>query len=259
MKESVHIEQSGSGGDVILYIHGNSGSVGQFNDQLQSNDGLFRQIAFDLPGCGLSFRSESPEENYSFVALKNVTLDFVQKLDYNRLMMVGHSLGGHIALEISAQVEKLMGLLIFGTPPLKEPLNIEEAFLPFPTMGHFFSDGLDDIETEEFVESLVVNNEVEYQIKYDFQNTDPNFRVTLGKALSEPNQVKNEVSILNQIENPVFVVHGLQDPLVNLEYIKSLNSITKFYEIEQCGHYPHLEQPVEFSKIIKEVSNEVFI
>jgi len=101
MTNQLHKKETGSGKNLIIYIHGNSSSSGVFENQHDRLSRNYRQISIDLPGCGQSFRSESPETDYSLSGLKKTVLETITALEADKILLVGHSLGGHIALEIA--------------------------------------------------------------------------------------------------------------------------------------------------------------
>jgi len=49
-------------------------------------------------------------------------------------VIVGWSLGGHIALEAASALPDAAGFVIFGTPPVSGPADMPEAFLPNPAL-----------------------------------------------------------------------------------------------------------------------------
>ena len=119
-------------------------------------------------------------------------------------MLVGHSLGGHIALEVSEISSEIKGIVIFGTPPLGIPPAINEAFL--------------DMRLKP---SLLVKEGVEIPQLFidDFNNTDPNARKFLMRNTAK-NRFKDEIHIVSNLKIPLAIIHGAQDKSISLDYIK---------------------------------------
>ncbi len=258
MQQTLNTYTTGSGKDLIVFIHGNSSSAKVFEQVMNTMGEKHLCIAMDLPGCGESFRSSTPESDYTLHNIKNTVLKTIQQYDAESILVMGHSLGGHIALEIAAHIKNLKGLIFAGTPPLKKPLNMEEAYLPNPLMGTFFVGEVSQMVLDEFVDDICHVQEAKEEVKRDFLNTDPTFRTTLGRALSQPDAIMDEVAILNELAEPVFVIQTAFETMVNPDYLNSLQNITRTYEIDQCGHYPSLEQPNRFTKIMVEIAGEMF-
>ncbi len=68
------------------------------------------------------------------------------------------------------------GLVIFGTPPIKKPVNIEEAFLPVPELQTYLSEnpsqtekgGIGEQRLRQFTEQAIRQSEFEnVAIEYD--------------------------------------------------------------------------------------------
>jgi len=61
---------------------------------------------------------------------------------------------------------------------------------------------------------------------------------------------------------PKFIVEGEQDPTVNSDYLNALNNYCstncQIIKIDDCGHYPSLEQPENLIEIIDDASKSVF-
>jgi len=91
-----YYESSGKGQTIFL-VHGNSSSGRSYLHQLQSQLGqMYRFIAMDLPGHGLSDVAANPEVTYSLPGYADVVLEVAKALDTSNAIFVGWSLGGHI-------------------------------------------------------------------------------------------------------------------------------------------------------------------
>lgn len=86
---------SGSG-PVVLFIHGILGSQGQWAHLVDRMDDEHRVIVPDLFGHG---ESDKPAGDYSLGAHAATMRDLLDRLGIQRVTLVGHSLGGGIAME----------------------------------------------------------------------------------------------------------------------------------------------------------------
>lgn len=127
-----------SPGPVLLGIHGNSLSRQIFaplwNDPRFTDYSL---VTYDLPGHGDSERPERPEETYSFSGYARHLASLVQILGLDDFIIMGHSLGGHIALQAAVEfgLPGLGGLFLMGTPPWEAPKIHRKRSIPSPR-GH---------------------------------------------------------------------------------------------------------------------------
>lgn len=244
--------------NLIFCVHGNSGSANEFNSIHELNNDKIKTKAIDFPGCGQAIRSDQPATDYSIRALQDQILNELNQINYDQVLMVGHSLGGHMVLQCSNKIKNLSGIVIFGTPPLRVPLNMAEAFLPNPLMGHFFAPAPTNEDLDALLDDVVHQKNVIPSVKDAFLNTDPAFRTTIAANIGEPNAINDEVEIISALDAPVFVVHSTLESMVNIDYIRSIDTIRSIYEIEHSGHYPSLEQPDEFNQIIREIGQQIF-
>ena len=124
----------------MLLIHGTGMSARSWASQLQSVPGALRLIALDLPGHGESdaMPRASVEDYAAAVA------DVLRELDCGPAVVVGHSLGGSIAIALAAHRPVLVRGLVLIATCVKLPLvdSVGErlvAFLPGPLRRLFFS------------------------------------------------------------------------------------------------------------------------
>ncbi|WP_030578116.1 alpha/beta fold hydrolase [Streptomyces anulatus] len=94
----------------IVFVHGTRFSAGQWSTQLAALRAEFPVAAIDLPGHGA--RSAQP---WSLGAATEVIASAVDSLGRGPALVVGHSLGGYVALEFARRrPEHLRGLVLAG-------------------------------------------------------------------------------------------------------------------------------------------------
>ncbi len=112
--ERLHVLDKGAGPPVVL-IHGLGGQMGNFThslvDRLCEN---FRVVAFDRPGSGYSTRSL--ERPAGVRAQAETLAKAIRALKLDRPVVVGHSLGGAVALAIALDYPDCAGALALIAP-----------------------------------------------------------------------------------------------------------------------------------------------
>lgn len=210
-----------------------------------------------MPGHGEQSASINPTVDYTVNGIKRRLIEKYKAV--KSLVLLGNSLGGHLAVEVAPNLPNLQALILFGTPPLKKPLNIEEAFLPTDQFSPFFKSQYEEADLRKKLSSVVYNQVFLEQTLKDFIKTDPKFRDVWANSTAVDMELADEVAIIENLNIPIYVIAGKQDPAVNIDYIKSLSSIRNVYEIDECGHYPSLEQPEIFNAIVEEILAEIDI
>lgn len=121
----------------LLFIHGLGSSSERWLDIPEALSRYFHTIAVDLIGFG---GSDKPQNiNYSIETFKKFILDFITtiSLDDKKIFLIGHSLGGYIALETALSMAENRGnkelieklVLIDSSGLLKAPTPLLEEYL----------------------------------------------------------------------------------------------------------------------------------
>jgi pimeloyl-ACP methyl ester carboxylesterase len=120
-------------------VHGNSSSARTWLPVLGGAFGhRFRCVAPDLPGHGHSAPAPDPSA-YSLPGHAAVLAAFTEATGTADAVIVGWSLGGHVALEAAPSLPAAAGYVIFGAPPVSPTAPAGDAFLPNPVRNVAFS------------------------------------------------------------------------------------------------------------------------
>jgi dienelactone hydrolase len=65
-------------------------------------------------------------------------------------VVVGWSVGGHIALEAAPAMPAVPGFVIFGTPPVRSAAALSRGFLPIPASGVGFAEVVSEDAARSF-------------------------------------------------------------------------------------------------------------
>src|SRR5262249_20597449 len=114
-------------GPVLLLIHGLSGQVLNFTHSLLGRLGHdFRVVILDRPGSGYSLR---PDEALAPLAAQaRIISRFCQALGLERPVVVGHSLGGAVALALALDHPDQVGALALIAPVTHRPESVPPPF-----------------------------------------------------------------------------------------------------------------------------------
>src|SRR5262245_10596481 len=82
-------------GPVAVLVHGLGGFAESWRRTATALRSHFRVIAFDLPGFG---QSSKPNRPYTISFFHQVLEEFLETLGVEKVRLVGHSLGGAVAL-----------------------------------------------------------------------------------------------------------------------------------------------------------------
>jgi pimeloyl-ACP methyl ester carboxylesterase len=256
MASSLHSDQRrGTRPGTLVFIHGNSSSMQVFDPIFAAPDFPYSLLRFDLPGHGKSPRSQNAAD-YAYPETCRMLIALLGELD-DDLLLVGNSLGGHLAIDIASSLPSVKGLVVFGAAPIKKPLNPQEAFNPVPELQLMFQEQVGPAEVEALLQRACRAGFDYSALKKDFLAADGRVRSTLGQDLMTGN-FPDEVVGLRALSIPKYFLLPDGDPTPNADYIRSLDVGAKYIDLSDCGHYPSCENPAAFQQAITAIAEEVF-
>lgn len=238
--------KSGQAGtnDTVVFLHGwrsNKEVWGQVVNRLisQSVNKPVSIYALDLPGFG---SSPAPESAWNVGNYSNVAAEFIQKLNLNNVILVGHSFGGRVGIKLSATRPDLIKRLVlvdaagFVMDAKKKKALGLAAKLAKPFFKPKFMQGLrkkiyQQIGAEDYVATP--------ELKETFVNT-------VNEDLTEN---------MKRISQPTLIIWGENDketPLSDAQKMRSLIVNSKLQILGSAGHFSFLDQPEEFVKLLKD-------
>ena len=128
MMASGHDFVEAGAGEPVIFLHGIGGNYHSFEPQLTALKG-FRNIAWNMPGYGSSEANVWPP---TFASLSDALSDFLVHMNLDSAHLVGHSIGGMLALEHAVRKpEHVRSLTLVGTTPSfgGRDDSFKEAFL----------------------------------------------------------------------------------------------------------------------------------
>ncbi|WPP48672.1 alpha/beta fold hydrolase [Catalinimonas niigatensis] len=240
----------------LIFIHGNSLSSRFWQPQFESDlSRYFNLLALDLPGHGQSEPAADPISSYSLSAYGQVILDLLNQQKIVSFVLIGHSLGGHVVLELLPFLSEFTcrGVVVVGTPPLQKPWDQGQPFLPNPNAALLFQEQATDEALEALSMSMVrPGGEAWPLLPETYRQTDPLARITfIQNTLT--GQYQDEVALIHSSFVPVLLAYGEKEQIVNPAYFQSLQlpDDCSIMEIPQAGHLASYENPAFFNDLLK--------
>lgn len=113
----------GAGPYTLVFLHGLGANLKAWQKNVDSLSGQFRCIALDLPGYGKSDKGDYPYGMAFFAAHIQAFLD---ALDLQNVVLVGHSMGGQVALTLALQGAPRVQKLVLIAPAGIETFTVAE-------------------------------------------------------------------------------------------------------------------------------------
>jgi pimeloyl-ACP methyl ester carboxylesterase len=248
---------SQGGGPPVIFVHGNSSSARTWSPVMSGPFGQrFRCLALDLPGHGESAPA-SESADYSIPGYAAVLAGFAQATGAANAVIVGWSLGGHIALEAAPALPQAAGYVIFGAPPVASADQMGAAFLPNPAMNVGFTPEVDQEQARAFAASFTTPGSTLSLDEFtaDILRTDGTARAGLIASIGA-GRFADEIAIVTALQQPLAILQGEGEQLVSLDYLRQLSIPTLWRGAVQvipgAGHAPQQEAPEAFSALLEQ-------
>ena len=101
-------QKSGRGGEAIILLPGFACSGEVWNETVAMLNKDF--VCYSLTMSG--FAGTKPQENISFIALEKAIVAFIQNNSIQKPIIIGHSMGGGLAMALATDYPKLIGKIV---------------------------------------------------------------------------------------------------------------------------------------------------
>jgi pimeloyl-ACP methyl ester carboxylesterase len=245
-------------GPAIALIHGVTSHSGVWSEFVQDVvDAGYTVIAPDLFGHGASAK---PKGDYSLGAFASGVRDLLGLLGFESATVVGHSLGGGIALQLAYQFPEYCERLVLVSSgglgrevsPLLRAATLPGAELVMPLI-------IRDWAVRAGSSVAGVLGRVGVQVRPDIEemargyaslvesDAQGAFLHTLRAVIDAGGQKVSAMDRLYLAERmPVLIVWGQRDPIIPVEHGRAAHEAiphSRMVEIPDAGHWPQLDQP----------------
>jgi len=226
-------------GDTLMLLHGLFGALSNFSDLIEKFRTTHKVVVPLLPLFDLDILHTS----VSGLA-KHVT-QFIEHRGYEKVNLLGNSLGGHVALIYTLKhPEKINSLILTGSSGLFENAMGDS----YPKRGDY--EYIKNKTAQTFYDPAVATTELVDEV---FEITKNRLKVIKIIALAKSAIRHNLGEELNEIKVPTCLIWGKNDivtPPFVAEEFKKLIPQSELHFIDKCGHAPMMEVPKEFKEIL---------
>ncbi len=253
----LRVVESGQGEPVIL-LHGLFFDCTTWN---QVGSGLshdFRVIAPDLPGFGESEKPPPHRFKYSIPTFAEAVADLYGALELGRASLVGHGVGGAVALTLAATHPELVSrLVLVDSLCHRAPIDFPQRVAMVPFLGGLVfkqlvgKNAFRSLIRDSMVPSRARIQQHRIDAYYQAFNT-PAGRGSALEALRGTLDTHSLTASTRLIQAPTLVVWGRHDHVYPAGYGHRLarEIAGAGFELMDAGHAPQEEQPDELAGIL---------
>jgi pimeloyl-ACP methyl ester carboxylesterase len=230
-----------------------------------------RVVALDMPPFG---RSDEPPKGKLLDFYSEFFPTFLDQVELDRATVIGHSLGGAVALRLAVEnadrVERL-GLVapagLGNAPPwwwhalTARPLWQGALAIPSPFTTPLVRQGLKTfLALRLFADPNRLGREIKHLVDMHGTRQDLSKLLAAGHACIDSYTGRLlEESMSLQI--PLWMLWGRQDGLVPSVHARAFaraHPDAKVHVLDDCGHYPHIELPQRFNNVLRRWLDETY-
>jgi len=250
----LHAVEAGTqrGGDApVVLLHGLFGAAANFGAIQRRLASGGRVIALDLRNHGLSPHDPA----MSYAAMAGDVLDSLAELGAPRAALVGHSMGGKVAMAAALlQPGRVSRLVVADIAPVQYPpafRGFVDAMLAMP-----LTPGLKRAEAEAALAPAVADARVRGFLLQNLQfGPAPAWRIGLREVAANLPEIEGWETPPNaKYAGPTLVLRGERSDYVRPEHraaIRALFPAARFTSLKGAGHWLHADAPDAFIAVLQ--------
>jgi pimeloyl-ACP methyl ester carboxylesterase len=255
---SIHFESTGDGRPVV-FLHGWTMDHELWDRQVTALAASYRCVTVDLRGHG---HSSKPIEGYGYDEHVKDIHALLEALDLRHAALVGSSMGGAIAIQLTAlHPERVAQVVTVGTPPQLVADDRWPEGRPREVVGAF-------LEAQRVAREQTMRTIVEESVHAELDEATNAWLFQI--ALRSPSWAaigswkgalaSSAVPFIGRLTAPLFVIHGRHDAFVSNEAAARLAAEAPHSRLawfENSAHFPFLEETELFNRELAGFLSEV--
>lgn len=237
-------------GSTVVFINGLTMDVNGWYFQVQEFSKKHKVLRYDCRGQG---KSDKPDMEYSQTMHAEDLRNLLNRLDIQKVHLVGLSNGGMIAQHFALNFPEEVGALVLvDTCSYIDTLlhSIITLWIKATQIGGSefrYDASIPFIFSEDFIKKN--KDALEQMKKMSSEINPPNAIINLANGCL----THDTNDRLSEITAPTLIIVGEEDILIPMRYSRLLHEGikgSKLVTINGAGHAPSIEKPEEFNKIV---------
>jgi esterase len=239
-------------GDPIIILHGLFGMGDNWRTIARMMEAEFQCILVDLRNHGRS--PHDAEMNFSLMAQD--VLELMKDLDLDDAVLLGHSMGGKVAMHFATTYPELTEkLIVVDIAPKAYPPHHSSVIKAIEAIEPLALQSRDEAET--ILRKYLGNDEstVQFIMKNLSRNPEGGFewKPNMPGIIAAYDQLMKEVTAMHPYLGPVLFIKGEQSDYVTEADLPSIHAFfpeASLVSIPDAGHWVHADSPGPFTQIV---------
>jgi pimeloyl-ACP methyl ester carboxylesterase len=210
---------------------------------------------FDLKGHG---RSPKPRDGkYAAADQAELLHDFIRRENLKRITLIGHSMGGGIALVLAARLiadrpDKLASLVLVASVSYPQPIAALARVIGVRALGEAVLSALPSdlivrmVLRGAYYDPAKIGEDEIATYKINLADRESIHAIVSIAPHIVPPRIEPALAAIDAARVPVLLIWGRQDHFVPLSFGKRLRARlarSRLWVLNRCGHLPHYEFP----------------
>lgn len=244
---SIRYLSRGEQGEAVVLVHGFGGDLNNWLFNHEPLAAAHRVYALDLPGHGGSAKDVGDGELEDFVGALD---EFMAALEIDSAHLVGHSLGGAIALALTlAHPERTASLTLIGSAGLGA--EIDGAYLDGFVQARRRREMKPHLEKLFSNPALITRQLIEDVLRFKgLDGVKDALAAVAGQVFPDGQQAIELRDQLGRVQVPLQVIWGGEDRIIPAAHAEGLAANAATHVVAGAGHMVQMEAPGEVNRLI---------
>ena len=249
----IHYKAYGQGEKTLIFVHGWGCDIYAWQYQFNHFKNDYHLVFIDLPGHG---ESDKPNRQYTIDLFAESVLAVIDELDIKKPVLIGHSMGLPVCIEVVKQLETkeaelcIVDGVYFSFP--KDSIDYQSYKAGLKEFADMFKGEGYQQNKEQFAKGFITDKTppaVRDYILSTMTQTPLYVGYSSMQSLIDENNWDKEI-----LTNKTIAIYantaGL--PPDNQNILMEQFSNLSYLEMEEVNHFLMMEKPDEFNRILKE-------
>ncbi|MFC2038228.1 alpha/beta fold hydrolase [Chloroflexota bacterium] len=245
---SIEYQVTGSGEPALVFVHGFCCDKSYWEAQVPYFARQYRMVTIDLAGHG---ESGTGRQTWSSAAFGSDVVAVIKELNLEKVVLVGHSMGGGVIAEVACQIpERIIGLVGADTfLNVELPVfSLERAETFLAGLRSDFVSAMRQLVVDMFIPGT--DPELVEQVVADMSSSPS--EVTMGMVRDRSELDRTIARAFDEVKVPIYCIVSDMHA-IDIDAARRHAPSFEVTYMENVGHFVMMEDPERFNRFLSEI------